>query len=146
MSDNGVGKGLFWGFLAGSIVGGITALLFAPKSGKELRGEIMDKAEDFLDDAEQFMEKAKDRANEIINDGKKKSEKLVIEARQKVDSLIEDAEQILNDAKIKAGGTINTSKNVIEKESERLKNAVKAGVDTYKKEKGSDNLKDSYNI
>jgi gas vesicle protein len=146
MKENGFGKGIFWGFLAGSVVGGITALLFAPKSGKELRSDIRDKAEDFLDDAEQFMEKAKDKANEIINDGKKKSERLVIEARQKVDSLIEDAEQILSEAKIKAGGAVNTGRSAIEKESERLKNAVKAGVDTYKKEKEGNNLKDNYNI
>ncbi|MGG1879808.1 YtxH domain-containing protein [Paenibacillus cisolokensis] len=33
-------KGLLWGVLIGSVAGSAAALLFAPKSGKELRGDI----------------------------------------------------------------------------------------------------------
>ena len=43
--DNGVGKGLLLGFLTGSIVGAITALLYAPKPGRELRGDIREKSD-----------------------------------------------------------------------------------------------------
>lgn len=41
--ERGVAKGLFLGFLAGGIVGGVLALLYAPKSGKELRQDIRNK-------------------------------------------------------------------------------------------------------
>lgn len=37
-------KGLLWGALIGSIAGSVTALLLAPKSGKELRHDIADGA------------------------------------------------------------------------------------------------------
>ena len=40
MEENNMAKGLMIGFLAGGIVGGIIALLYAPKSGKELRNDI----------------------------------------------------------------------------------------------------------
>ena len=57
--DNGVGKGLIVGFLTGSIVGALIGLLYAPKSGKELRVEIKDKSDDYFNDAEEYIEKAK---------------------------------------------------------------------------------------
>ena len=33
-------KGLLFGFLAGGVIGAVLALLYAPKSGKELRKDI----------------------------------------------------------------------------------------------------------
>ncbi|OGU55110.1 MAG: gas vesicle protein [Ignavibacteria bacterium RBG_13_36_8] len=133
--DNGLGKGLIVGFLTGSIVGSIVALLFAPKSGKELRGEIGERAGEFFEDAENYMEKAKVRASELINDGKKKSEKLIADAKVKVDGLLHEAEKILHDAKQKSGTYVETQKGKLEKEGQKLKSAVKAGIDTYKSEK-----------
>lgn len=133
--ENGIGKGLLIGFLTGAAVGSILALLFAPKSGKELREEIKTKSQDFIDDADQYLVKAKDKASQLINEGKKKSEKLVAETKEKVDTLLGEAERILAEAKDKAGSVAHQGKEKIEKESERLKTAIKAGMDAYKTEK-----------
>ncbi|MFD1953473.1 YtxH domain-containing protein [Paenibacillus thailandensis] len=38
-------KGFLWGTIAGGIVGSVAALLLAPKSGKELRGDISEGAQ-----------------------------------------------------------------------------------------------------
>lgn len=51
---NGVVKGLLIGFLAGSAIGAVLALLYAPKSGKELRADIRQKTDDLLEDAEGY--------------------------------------------------------------------------------------------
>ena len=135
--DNGMGKGLLVGFLTGAAVGSIIALLFAPKSGKELREDIKVRAKDFSEDAEQYLANAKDKASQLINEGKKKSEKLVADAKVRVDALIGEAEKILNEAKDKTGTYIQSGKEKVEKESERLKSAIKAGMDAYKTEKES---------
>ena len=45
--DNVVGFGI--GLLAGAAIGGAIALLFAPKTGKETRQLIKDKATDVVD-------------------------------------------------------------------------------------------------
>ena len=74
--ESGLGKGLLIGFLTGAAVGSIIALLFAPKSGKELREDIKNKSQDFMEDAENYVANAKDKASQLINEGKKKSEKL----------------------------------------------------------------------
>ncbi|MCX6149669.1 MAG: YtxH domain-containing protein [Ignavibacteriales bacterium] len=132
--DNGMGKGLLVGFLAGSAIGAIIALLYAPKSGKELRGDLKEKTDEFLDDAQEYLVTAKQKATEIINDGKKKSERLVADAKTKVDVLLQDAEKVLTEAKSKAVDYVSSGKETVAKESEKLKSAFKAGVDAYKSE------------
>lgn len=133
--ESGMGKGLLIGFLTGAAVGSIIALLYAPKSGKELREDIKNKSQDLIEDADEYISKAKDKASQLINEGKKKSEKLVAETKEKVDNLLDEAEKILSDAKDKAGNVAHLGKEKIEKESERLKTAIKAGMDAYKTEK-----------
>jgi gas vesicle protein len=49
MSDKKVVKSFLWGTLAGAITGAVTALLFAPKSGRELRGDISERTQHALD-------------------------------------------------------------------------------------------------
>lgn len=71
MSENNMGKGLLIGFLAGGAVGAVLALLYAPKSGKELRNDIKVKADGYLDEAEKYIAEAKDKAKDLINEGKK---------------------------------------------------------------------------
>jgi len=137
MSDNNVGKGVLLGFLAGGAVGAILALLYAPKSGKELRGDIKVKADEYLGEAEKYIADAKDKAKEMINEGKKKSEKLISDAKIKSEELLRDAEKIFGEAKEKTATVISTGKENLESESGRLKDAVKAGVDAYKSSKNA---------
>jgi len=137
MSDNNVGKGLLIGFLAGGIVGAIAALLYAPKSGKELRQDIKNKTDGYLDDAERFVADARDKARDLINEGKKKSDKLISEAKTKSEELLRDAEKVFNDAKAKSSNIISSGKETLDAESGRLKEAVKAGVDAYKSTKNA---------
>jgi gas vesicle protein len=133
--ENGMGKGLLVGFLTGAAVGSIIALLFAPKSGRELREDIKSKSQEFIDDADKYIANAKDKASDLINEGKRKSERLVTETKEKVETLLGEAERILTDAKEKAGSVVHVGKEKLEKESDRLKTAIKAGMDAYKTEK-----------
>ena len=60
--DNNIGKGIVIGFIAGGALGAALALLYAPKSGRELRQDIKGKADDYLDEAEKYIAEAKDKA------------------------------------------------------------------------------------
>ncbi|ANA78715.1 general stress protein [Paenibacillus vortex V453] len=73
------GKGLLWGVLIGSVAGSVTALLLAPKSGKELRGDIADGARGIGSKVQEVAEKVgeqgvnligimTDRAENVISD------------------------------------------------------------------------------
>ena len=122
---NGV-KGFLIGFLAGGTVGAIIALLTAPKSGKELRGDIKQKSEEYTDEAEKYLADAKNKASELINDAKAKSQ-----------DILNAAGRVFKDAKAKTTDVLNSGKEKIETETERLKSSVKDGIDAYNEAKNS---------
>jgi gas vesicle protein len=137
-NDSNFGKGLLIGFLTGGAIGAVIALLYAPKSGRELRSDIRHKADDYLDDAERYISEAKDKAIDLINEGKRKSDRLIKDAKDKSDQLLKDAEKMFTDAKSKAGDYISTGKENIEQKRDQIKGAIKAGVDAYKEAKKAD--------
>lgn len=135
MEENNSAKSLLLGFITGSVVGASIALLFAPKSGKELRSDIRIKKDELLDDTSEYLQIAKTKAGDLINEGKRKSEELISDAKKKASSLIGDANSILNDAKEKATNTIGSTKEKISGETDRVKDAFKAGIEAFNQEK-----------
>ena len=119
-------KGFLIGFLAGGTVGAIIALLTAPKSGKELRGDIKQKSEEYYDEAGKYLADAKNKASELINDAKSKSQ-----------DILNTAGRVFKDAKAKTTDVLNSGKEKIETETERLKSSVKDGIDVYNEAKNS---------
>jgi gas vesicle protein len=105
-------------------VGALVALLYAPKSGRELRADIKEKADGLMEGAEEYITAARSKAGEIVSDAKKRSDQLITDAKHKADSLLEDADKVISDARSKAVPLVQ--------EGARLKNAVKAGIDAFK--------------
>ncbi len=124
--DSNVSKGLLIGFFSGAIVGAAVALLYAPKSGKELRQDIKDRAEDWKEDADKFMNTAKEKAQIAFNEGKHKAEELVSEAKVKAGEIMKDANRVVSEAKSK-----------VVDEASKIKTGLQAGVDAYKDAKNS---------
>ena len=122
---NGV-KGFLIGFLAGGAIGAIVALLTAPKSGKELRGDIKQKSEEYFDEAERYLADAKNKASELINDAKSKSQ-----------DILNAAGRVFKDAKVKTTDVLISGKEKIETETKRLESSVKDGIDAYNEAKNS---------
>jgi len=102
-NNDGMARGLIVGFIAGSLVGAVMALLYAPKAGKELRRDIKEKTGELVDMGEEYLAKAKSKASEIMTEAKKKSDSLISDARKQANSLMGDAEQILSNARTKKG-------------------------------------------
>ncbi|MDP4116236.1 MAG: YtxH domain-containing protein [Bacteroidota bacterium] len=137
MKDEGMSKGLIFGFLAGGALGAILALLYAPKSGKEFRSDIKVKSDELLTEAEKQLEIAKEKAKVLINDGKKKSEEIVGSAKEKSNKILQDAEKLYENVLDKTTKVVSTGKEKIELETERIKTSVKAGVDAYQESKNA---------
>ena len=93
-------------FLFGGVVGAVTALLLAPKSGEETRGLIVTKVKD---------------GREVFTEGVKTAQ----------DQLIKTKEAITTEAK----DLISKSKNVVNKEKDVISAAIEAGKQAYKEEK-----------
>lgn len=133
--DNNLGRGFLIGMLAGGAVGAVLGLLFAPKSGRELRADIKSKTDEYVEDAEKYLSEARDKARELINDGKKRSEKIISDAKSKSSEILKDAEKIFHDAKSKSGEVYQQGKEKFDAEADRIKSSIKAGVDAYKEAK-----------
>lgn len=117
-------KGFLLGLLAGGAAGSIAALLYAPKSGKELRKDIGKKGREVVKETGEYANNAKKRAAEIISDGKKKAESIIQDARKKADGITKGTEKLYLQGK-----------DFISDEAARIKGAVKAGVDTFNEER-----------
>ena len=68
------------GLLIGGALGALAGILFAPKSGKELRSDIKEKGSEALKDAKEIYADANTRAKEIIEEAKHQAKELKREA------------------------------------------------------------------
>ncbi|WP_117170829.1 YtxH domain-containing protein [Paraliobacillus sediminis] len=64
------GKVLLFGFLAGGVVSAAATLLSAPKSGKELRGDVKTRSEDILHSLDRIKDDGKLLTEQIANTSK----------------------------------------------------------------------------
>jgi gas vesicle protein len=125
-NDNGRG-GFFGGLLIGSFFGALAGLLFAPKSGKELRSELKRKGSEVLDEANEFYSEAQARAKIIIE-----------EAHRRAEELKKEANLQLADARLKAKEVIEEAKAGAKK----VKGAVEVGLEAAKQELSKGSKKD----
>lgn len=87
MSDENNNTMIFLkGLITGAILGGLAALVFAPKSGKKFRKDISKKANRLIDDTNQLIENAGKKASGIISDARKKAEDMFDEGKKIINS------------------------------------------------------------
>jgi len=66
------GGSVFGAFLLGGVVGAVIGLLFAPRSGKETRDILAEKADEYWGEAGEFYETGMDKVSEVVATGKEK--------------------------------------------------------------------------
>lgn len=120
-NNNGSSKGILAGLLIGTAVGGVLALLYAPKSGRELRSDIAVKTGEALDSA------------------KTGAEELYTAAKEKGETLLKDVNSLLDNVKGSTGTFVNGSKDSIATELQRIKLSIQAMLDAYNRI-GTENL------
>jgi gas vesicle protein len=128
MANNSDGtKSFIFGLLAGSAIGAILALLYAPKSGKELRADIKAKTDELMDSADTALREVRGKLPDISTEARKRGEQIISDVKSQASSLLEDADKVLNTARQRSGSILD--------EGVRLKDAVKSGIDAYKQER-----------
>ncbi len=73
--DYAIGFGI--GLLTGAVIGGVFALLFAPKSGKETRQLIKDKATDVVETVKEKTSGVMDTVKEVTSESSRKGKAAV---------------------------------------------------------------------
>lgn len=128
-------KGFFLGALVGGAVGAVTALLFAPKSGRELRRDIADKSGEFYEKAGDYFDDVQDETREMVNQGRAKAQNIVTAAKRQAESILASAENTMREARYRAAQT----KDALQDGAERTREAARAGVEAFRKEMSGDN-------
>lgn len=140
------GSDFFKGFLLGGALGAVLALLYAPKTGKEMREDIKRRVEDLVEEADKELARAQKRAEDIIESGKVKAEKLRKEAEELAARTRESAASTLNAGKDKAVKGVEekrapTKERVagasrsLRRKASTMKKAIDAGVQAFDEEK-----------
>ncbi|MFE6072974.1 YtxH domain-containing protein [Paenibacillus sp. NPDC057886] len=102
-------KSLLWGALIGSVVGSVTALLLAPKSGRELR-------QDISEGARQVSEKGQELASKVGE----QSAQIVSKVKETADVVIQDIQSWRNCAEgkeVRVSAVITDSDSSIDAEA-----------------------------
>jgi gas vesicle protein len=112
------------GIIVGSALGALLGILYAPKSGKETREDLAQKAEDLMAKAKVEYERAMERSKRVYDEAIKRAEEIEHLARQ---------------AAMDAGGKVSElaalGKETFDDKKSRLKKAIDAGVEAFKEEK-----------
>ena len=112
-------KGLFIGGFIGVALG----ILFAPKSGKDTREDIIRKTDEFLEQAKEGYENAVEKGKAIGETTVQHLKDLGISAKEKM----EEVEGRINEF-------AQQGSEVVEDNKTRLRKAVDAGLEAYKEE------------
>lgn len=127
-------KGILVGSIIGGAVGAIIALLFAPKSGKELRQEIANKTNEFYKKASDYMAELDTRVDEkvweTVNEGKIKAQGIIESAKVQAQKILKNAEKVVEEAREKARQVQET----VESKIKQVKEASRAGAEAFKQE------------
>jgi gas vesicle protein len=106
-------KKMLGGFLLGGMVGAILAILYTPKSGKEMRRDISKKARQI-----------KNEAIDLIEDTIEDLKEFATDIKEKTEDIIEQGINISEKAKKELIEALEYSQNSIEKQRKKLKNVL----------------------
>lgn len=116
-------KGFLLGAIVGGVAGAVSALLFAPKSGAELRRDIADSSSEIYDKSRDYFVTVEDSVSKAVsnsvNEGRIKAQGIIDNAKKQAEGIIQNAEHVLSDAKTKAT---------------HVKDAARAGADAFRDE------------
>jgi gas vesicle protein len=116
MGDESISNKLTY-LLIGGGIGAVLALLFAPKSGQELRGDIADATRKGIDRSREAAQQLGDRAGEYYEATRNRATELYSQASERVS----EAAQSARDAAARQTGTLTA--------------AIDAGKKAYQEEK-----------
>ena len=119
--DNG-GVGGFGWFLAGLGIGALVGVLYAPKSGKETREELVARSLE-----------ARDKANEMYNQGLQQATQYVQQGKEAATQYVDKGKEYYDKGRTQWTQYVDKGKDMIQTQAEAVHAAVDAGKDAYVK-------------
>lgn len=126
-------------FLVGAGIGAVLALLFAPKSGEELRNDIADATRKGIDKSREAAQQLGTKASEVYDATRQKAGEYYEGARETAgeyyEATRERAAELYDTATAKAGEVVSTARDAAKTQAGSISAAVEAGKKAYVEEK-----------
>ena len=114
--------------LIGGGIGAVIALLFAPKSGQELRGDIADATRKGIDRSREAAQHLGERAGEVYQVGRERAGEYYEATRDR-------ASELYTQAADKVGEVAQNARDAASRQSNTIAAAIDAGKKAYQDEK-----------
>jgi len=116
-------------FLVGAGIGAITALLFAPKTGSELRSEIADATKKGLDYARDAGRDLSERASEYYQTGVERASEATTRGKEAVSDLTDRGKDLVTRQKAQFAAAIEAGKQGYREAKKADQGKINAAVD-----------------
>jgi gas vesicle protein len=116
--DNGAG-GLGW-FLAGLGIGALVGVLYAPKSGRETREELMASALD-----------AKERAAEYAQQGRERASQYAEQGKEQINEYVDRGKEYYDRGRTQWSQYVEKGKGLVQEQQNKVSSAIDAGKQAY---------------
>ena len=120
MADNDSSVGGFGWFLAGLGVGALVGVLYAPKSGRETRDDLVAGAMDARGKAQDLYAQGSDVAGQYVDKGKEVASEYVDKGKEYIDR-----------GRTQWTEYVDKGKDLIQGQTEKVASAVEAGKQAY---------------
>lgn len=114
--------------LIGGGIGAVIALLFAPKSGQELRGDIADATRKGIDKSREAAQQLGDRAGEYYEATRDRASEFYSQASERASDLYSQAAE-------RVGEVAQTARETASRKTSTVAAAIDAGKKAYNEEK-----------
>jgi gas vesicle protein len=114
--------------LIGGGIGAVIALLFAPKSGQELRGDIADATRKGIDKSREAAQQLGDRAGEYYEATRDRASEFYSQASERASDLYSQAAE-------RVGDVAQTARETASRKTSTVAAAIDAGKKAYNEEK-----------
>ncbi len=137
MADENNGGDKLVYFLIGAGIGAVTALLFAPKPGSELRADLADATKRSLDQARDSTRELNERAAELYQTSVERANDLAARSREAVTDLNARSRDTVNEL-------TERGKELVNRQKSQIQAALEAGKQGYMEAKQSDQAKAAF--
>lgn len=131
MADNESSTGGFGWFLAGLGIGALVGVLYAPKSGKETRDDIVAGALEAKDRANKLYAQGVEQVGQYVDKTKATTTEYVDKGKQVAAEYVDKGKEYYDKGRTQWTQYVDKGKDLIQNQAEAAKAAVEAGKEAY---------------
>ncbi|HEY4357198.1 MAG TPA: YtxH domain-containing protein [Acidobacteriaceae bacterium] len=131
MADNDNGIGGFGWFLAGLGIGALVGVLYAPKSGKETRDDLIAGALDARDKANKYYNQGMEQAGEYYRQGKDAASQYIQQGKDVASQYVDKGKETLDRSRTQFTEYVEKGKDLLHTQGEAVTAAIDAGKEAY---------------